>query len=172
MTMPEIPNYAPTSTPPVATRKPVNKALLVAGASFVIGAMLGIAGTAITISAVNDSNAKAAAKAEAAAQAAASKIRPLKEAAGGCDIIGEPGAKLGDGDHSLSLDGQGEKDYSGLPMQKIDCVLNNIHVPDFIRAEMGKTRALDGTQRESWDNFSVSWTYHPDDGLNVGLVEK
>lgn len=164
--MPEMPNYAPTSTPPVATRKPANKALLIAGASFVIGTMLGIAGTAFTISAVNDANDKAAAQAEA------SKPRPLKEAAGGCGIVGETGADLGDGDHSLSLDGKGEKDYSGLSMQNIDCVLNNIHVPDFIRAEMGKTRALDGTQRESWDNFSVSWTYHPDDGLNVGLVEK
>lgn len=172
MTMPEMPNHAPAQALPAADRKPANRTLLIAGASFLLGAILGIAGTAITTSVINDANTKTKASAEAAAQAAASKIRPLKEAAGGCDIIGEPGTKLGDGDRSLSLDGQGEKDYSGLPMQKIDCVLNNIHVPDFIRAEMGKTRALDGTQRESWDNFSVSWTYHPDDGLNIGLVEK
>jgi len=164
MTMPEMPNYAPT--PPVVTSKPINKALLIAGASFVIGAMLGVAGTAITISAVNDANARAAAQSEA------SKPRPFKEAASGCGVIGETGADLGDGDHSLSLDGKGDEDYSGLSMQNIDCVLNNIHVPDFIRAEMDKTRALDGTQRESWENFSVSWSYHPDNGLNVGLVEK
>ncbi|MFF2244273.1 hypothetical protein ACFVTM_08860 [Arthrobacter sp. NPDC058130] len=172
MTLPEMPNHAPTQAAAATDRKPVSKTLMIAGAGFLVGAMLGVAGTAISISAINDANAKAAAKAEADAQAAASKIRPLKEAAAGCDIIGETGAKLGDGDHSLALDSKGNEDYAGLPMEKIDCVLNNLHVPDFIRAEMGKTRALDGTQRESWDKFSVSWTYHPDEGLTIGLVEK
>jgi hypothetical protein len=57
-------------------------------------------------------------------------------------------------------------------MTAIDCVLDSVKVPDFVRAQMDKTRALDGTQRESWANLSATWSYHPDTGLNVGLTEK
>ena len=32
---------------------------------------------------------------------------------------------------------------------------------------MGQTRALDGTQRAEGKNVNVSWTYHPDDGLQI-----
>jgi hypothetical protein len=33
--------------------------------------------------------------------------------------------------------------------------------------KMGQTRALDGRVTESNDNYSISWTYHPDNGLEV-----
>jgi hypothetical protein len=33
--------------------------------------------------------------------------------------------------------------------------------------EIDNTRALDGMQRDSWRKFKASWTYHPDDGLNI-----
>lgn len=33
--------------------------------------------------------------------------------------------------------------------------------------KMGKTRALDGTLTDENENVKVSWTYHPDDGLEV-----
>ncbi|WCO65750.1 hypothetical protein PO878_14695 [Iamia majanohamensis] len=36
-----------------------------------------------------------------------------------------------------------------------------------IRQRMGQTRALDGTQEASGDDVSVTWTYHPDDGLSA-----
>jgi hypothetical protein len=32
---------------------------------------------------------------------------------------------------------------------------------------MEKTRALDGRQTASWSFIEASWTYHPDNGLDV-----
>ncbi len=37
--------------------------------------------------------------------------------------------------------------------------------------KMNTTRALDGRQTDENDNFTVSWSYHPDNGLAV-LYEK
>lgn len=162
---------APASVVPEAPeRKPLNKTLLIAAASFVLGAMLGVAGTALVTSAIAEANTKS--EAAAAAKAEAEKPRPLKNAATDCAITKSKGAKLGDNETSLSLDGMGNKDSYGLSMTAINCVLDSVKVPDFVRAQMDKTRALDGTQRESWGNLSATWSYHPDSGFNVGLTEK
>ena len=32
---------------------------------------------------------------------------------------------------------------------------------------MGQTRALDGTQEADADHVNVTWTFHPDDGLQA-----
>jgi hypothetical protein len=154
----------------VKQRKPLTKTTAVAIASFVLGAIVGITGTAITTSAVNDANAKAAVA--AAAKAEAEKPRPLKAAFTSCKLSSSNGAKLGDGESSLSLDGKGKDDYHGAPMSDIDCALEAINVPDFVRAQMDKTRALDGVQTETWDNITAKWSYHPDSGFNVSLNEK
>jgi len=36
---------------------------------------------------------------------------------------------------------------------------------------MERTRALDGTQSDTWDGLQASWSYHPDSGINL-LIEK
>jgi hypothetical protein len=36
-------------------------------------------------------------------------------------------------------------------------------------SRMGNTRALDGTQTADGDHVHATWTYHPDDGLDVVL---
>lgn len=147
-------------------RKPRRTSVLFAGAGLILGIVLGILGTTTVTAAVNDANAKAAAEAEA------NKPRPLPEAVATCKLTGErTSAKLGDDGHSLSLDNKGKDDYSGLTMTQINCVLDALKMPDSIYDQMGNTRALDGTQRDTWDAFSVSWNYHPDSGLNVNIKE-
>ena len=37
-------------------------------------------------------------------------------------------------------------------------------------AHIESTRALDGYQQETFGEFSASWTYHPDDGLNMTIT--
>jgi hypothetical protein len=32
---------------------------------------------------------------------------------------------------------------------------------------MESTRALDGMQSATWSSYEVTWTYHPDDGLDL-----
>lgn len=40
-------------------------------------------------------------------------------------------------------------------------------LPDSLTEKMKSTRSMDGRQNESYDNVAVSWTYHPDKGLEV-----
>lgn len=40
-------------------------------------------------------------------------------------------------------------------------------LPESLIEKMGQTRALDGRQSSTYDNITVSWTYHPDQGLEV-----
>jgi hypothetical protein len=46
-------------------------------------------------------------------------------------------------------------------------VLLALRAPSFVVTEIDNTRALDGMQRDHWRKFKASWTYHPDDGLNI-----
>ena len=162
----ETDNSGPRASGIAQRRKPLPKGLLYAASGLVLGLLLGVAGTTVVTAAVNDANAKAAAEAEA------NKPRPLPEAINRCKLTGEKtSAKLGDEGRSLSLDSEGKEDYSGLSMTQVDCVLKALNMPDSISDQMDNTRALDGTQRDSWEGFSVSWNYHPNSGLNVILKE-
>ena len=40
-------------------------------------------------------------------------------------------------------------------------------LPDSLTEKMKSTRSMDERQNESYDNVAVSWTYHPDKGLEV-----
>lgn len=40
-------------------------------------------------------------------------------------------------------------------------------LPDSLTEKMGKTSALDGRQSQSFDEVTVSWKYHPDNGLEI-----
>lgn len=47
------------------------------------------------------------------------------------------------------------------------CVLGKLGTPASVRERMYATRAIDGTQSEEWASYKATWTYHPDQGLNV-----
>lgn len=50
-----------------------------------------------------------------------------------------------------------------------DCVLEALEVPERVRSHIGSTRALDGMQEDSWDDYNARWTYHPDAGITVTI---
>ncbi|WP_432899596.1 hypothetical protein ACQP1S_24395 [Micromonospora matsumotoense] len=78
-------------------------------------------------------------------------------------------ARIGDGGNSLTLNGGGKED-SGLAYTDIVCILNELGTPDHVLSEMDSTRALDGKQSAQWGEVRASWTYHPDQGLDLILV--
>ncbi|MGC4808508.1 hypothetical protein [Micromonospora sp. DT233] len=84
-------------------------------------------------------------------------------------LLGSGDARVGDGGKSLILDGGGEED-SGLTSMDIRCVLEELKTPDHVVSEMSSTRALDGKQAAQWGKIRASWTYHPDQGLDLILV--
>lgn len=64
-------------------------------------------------------------------------------------------------------------DYDEM-IEKLDaayCVLERIGAPPSVTARMDSTRALDGMQDAEWGGFTASWTYHPDEGLNLIITE-
>lgn len=69
--------------------------------------------------------------------------------------------------NTLRINHQGEEDTHGLTIGEVSCVLTTLDAPSRVTARMDQTRALDGTLEASWDAFRASWTYHPDNGLDV-----
>lgn len=55
--------------------------------------------------------------------------------------------------------------YTGL--MHVKEVNQSLGLPDWLYEEIVSTRAIDGRQKESFDNVTVSWTFHPDQGLEV-----
>ncbi|WP_344884570.1 hypothetical protein [Zhihengliuella alba] len=89
-----------------------------------------------------------------------------------CSLTAETsGVYVLDDGQALELDGSGEGVLSGgLDTDDQVCVLDGLGMPESGYSRMSSTRALDGTQTISWDAFRASWTYHPDDGLDI-IVE-
>jgi hypothetical protein len=75
---------------------------------------------------------------------------------------------LADDDHTLIIDVGGEAYGSGDDIvDGLACVLDALDTPQSVISQMESTRALDGMQTAEWDDFEASWTYHPDDGVDV-----
>lgn len=43
----------------------------------------------------------------------------------------------------------------------------SLGLPDWLYEEIVSTRAIDGRQKEAFDKVTVTWSYHPDHGLEV-----
>ena len=67
---------------------------------------------------------------------------------------------------SLTLQAENESGR-GLSAPVFRCVLDELDAPASMRQRMLLTRAIDGTQEEQWGLYRATWTYHPDQGLNV-----
>jgi hypothetical protein len=96
----------------------------------------------------------------------AEQVGRLQKAASTCDD--GTGTKLADGGRTLTVDGKGSEDIlNGLGAGGLDCVLSTLQMPEAVRQQLMQTRALDGRQQATWDAFTASWSYHPDDGINL-----
>lgn len=57
--------------------------------------------------------------------------------------------------------------YQAAGLTRIKEVNGALGLPDWLYEEMVQTRALDGRQKETFDHVTVTWSYHPDHGLEV-----
>ena len=108
---------------------------------------------------------------EQAAEAAASSepgLTPLETVKAECGL-GIVGFKLGDDGESMTLDMPGEGE-TGPTVERMVCVLMAANTPDAVIDRMDRTRAFDGMQDATWDDYAATWTYHPDSGLDVILT--
>ena len=91
------------------------------------------------------------------------------EDAGGANNIGEWVTVSKDG-KSMRIDtnpADEEGYYSSKATNAIRDINESLGLPDVLYDKMGETRAIDGRQTAAYKNISVSWTYHPDDGLEI-----
>ena len=77
---------------------------------------------------------------------------------------------------SISFDTQGEEDYASDgpydTVEDIACALNELETPDYVVEHMDNTRALDGQQTDEWDTFEARWSYHPDNGFEMTIIDR
>jgi len=83
-----------------------------------------------------------------------------------CDVVDNVWITVGDEGQSISMQSEGEES-SGADYIDVLCVLDQLEVPDSVNTRIGSTRALDGRQTATWDDFDASWGYHPDSGLDI-----
>lgn len=83
--------------------------------------------------------------------------------------VSSPYARLASDNTTLTLVAYGEG-ANGLSQTDFRCILDQIDTPSSVRERMLITRAVDGTQDDVWGTYRATWTYHPEDGLNVVLA--
>lgn len=62
--------------------------------------------------------------------------------------------------------------YYNTGCEDIKKVHAKLGIPDYVYQEMIRTRAIDGKQTYSGEKVEISWTYHPDQGLEVMYKRK
>ena len=144
----------------------------------VAGLVVGVAATAGVFLSVDAADARkadaaATAAAEAEAEAEAAKLAILGDAVDTCKVANATGFLLGDGGMTLTFDMKGKDQSTGAAMTDIACVLAELDVPTSVVSHMDQTTSMDGRQSESWENLEVSWSYHPDRGMDgvITVVE-
>lgn len=79
------------------------------------------------------------------------------------------GITISDGGKTLIIDGQNEY-YIGADISDTVCVLTEVELPSYILSNMETTNSLMGRQSDTFgDKIDVSWSYHPDNGLDIVL---
>lgn len=77
-----------------------------------------------------------------------------------------PFAQVSSDGSSMEMTTFGKK-QPGMSMHTLGCVLEKLDAPASLKQRMDTTRAIDGTQEQTWGSYRATWTYHPDQGLHV-----
>jgi hypothetical protein len=127
--------------------------------SLAVGAAVVVAAVIVGVTTLTGGGDESSAGGGALFQPAA----PLRDASTVCGA-----GTLADDDHTLVVDMAGEELGTGVAsIDDVLCVLDELESPRSVIVRMQSTRALDGMQSTTWAGFEATWTYHPDDGLDV-----
>jgi hypothetical protein len=148
---------APQANPPNHIRR-VAFATLAAVAVGGLGYLLGYQSAS---NAADDDRSVAAAAEAAQADARLSQAYEACTSSDSDDTV-----SLSDGGRTIVIDTRSEYgDPSGM-----DCVLSELDTPTSTRAAIGRTTSLMGVQDDDQDGISYSWSYHPDNGVNMVIT--
>ncbi len=86
----------------------------------------------------------------------------------GVEVVDDGAGLLIDGESdSQSFRHESGDEPEAASIEDIACLLSKLDTPDTVASRMDSTRALDGTQTATWDGNTATWTYHPDNGLDI-----
>lgn len=91
------------------------------------------------------------------------------ESAGGLNFCGEWVTVLDDGS-GMKIDTNPsdiEDYYDPDALSAIEKIHSSLELPNSIVEKIKNTRALDGRQSQTHKNIAISWTYHPNYGLEI-----
>jgi hypothetical protein len=75
--------------------------------------------------------------------------------------------RVTDGGHTMIIDGRGARDPKGAKVTDLECLLHALAAPEAVQRHMLATRTIDGRQQDNWDAFTASWSFDPDEGIEV-----
>jgi len=153
---PAVPTHAQMSAPE-PRRRSVPPWGIVAGLLAVIA--LAVGGTWVVIGGGDDSEKAAPSKTEADDTA---PVLKLDEAA----IESGLAAMSWDGDED-TIDITISEDGAPGDAAALRALLSTLGFRDAVPNRMSRTRRLDGTQSATSPTTEITWTYHPDDGLQI-----
>ena len=145
---PSIPAPLPASPPAFSPRE-----IKIAAVGMAIGLVVGVVGSLLMASVAGGLGSIVLGS-------------PMSDAAAACDVETNPWITVGDEGRSISMQSEGEE-AAGANFEDLACVLLELDTPDSVINRIDSTRALDGRQTGTWEDFSASWGYHPDNGLDI-----
>ncbi|CAN2189287.1 hypothetical protein MCEMRE191_00486 [Candidatus Nanopelagicaceae bacterium] len=86
-----------------------------------------------------------------------------------CDAVDASGIVLAEDSQSLTFDGKGDEDFFGGDYSDLVCIIDELKGPSTIEERMSRTNSLMGVQDADWDGIAISWSYHPNNGLDANL---
>ncbi len=81
------------------------------------------------------------------------------------------GVRSGDNGATLTINTKGAEETYGDTITDVACVAKETSMTDAVINQIEGTRALDGTQTATWDDYTATWRYHPDNGLTITITE-
>jgi len=94
----------------------------------------------------------------------------LSDAVEACAVASTYGIDLADEGRSITFDMKGEDESAGADIADIACLFSELDMPSAVSSHMDQTTSMDGRQTETWGDLTVSWSYHPDRGLDGVLT--
>ena len=83
----------------------------------------------------------------------------------------QKGVDLSSDNQTLYLDGLGQDESKGstpvVTAKEIYCVLDALEAPEAILKRIGNTNFQMGLVEDDFEGIYLSWTYHPDNGLDI-----
>ena len=82
------------------------------------------------------------------------------------------GVSVSDEGKTIAVDTMGDEEYSGASYGDLVCIINAVGTPSYVNSNIMSVRALDGRQSDEFDGIEVSYSFHPDNGMDIVFHKK